>query len=158
MKDVTAFDLARKSATGAALKNIELIEGLYRGLHRLDLESVASLFTQDALYRDEPKMPAWDVSGPKGIISKIQLFGSVIKEMRMEIKVVVAQDHCVMTERTEDWQLKTGEVRKAGVTAVYKISDGKISYWNDYWDAKTAEAVLTAPSMIDIDHQISLID
>ena len=158
MKDLTAFDLARKNAQSEALKNIDLIEGLYCGLHQLDLEAVASLFTEDALYRDEPKMPAWDVTGPKGIVSKIQLFGSVIKEMRMEVITVVAQDHCVMTERAEDWLLKTGETRKAGVTAVYLFSDGKISSWNDYWDAKSAEEVLTAPSMMGIDQQISLIE
>ena len=71
--------------------------------------------------------------------------------VRADVKTVVAQDHCVMTERDEEWRFKTGEVGSIGITTVHKITDGKISYWNDYYDIESAKKFLPALWLEEVD-------
>ncbi|GAB5487531.1 MAG: hypothetical protein Pars2KO_11010 [Parasphingorhabdus sp.] len=155
MPDKSAFDIAKESATDAARDNIYLIERFYGAIGH-DMKTLCSLFTPDALYRDQPKKQAWDAIGPQGIAKKLTIMGSSgVVGIRNEVKTVVAQNHCVMTERDEEWRFETGEVGAIAITTVHKITDGKIAYWNDYYDMESAKEFVPAVWLKEVDELLA---
>ena len=136
---------SRETATGLARQNIDLVEEFYAALNANDWDATAALFTEDGLDRDDPK-PKWDAVGPAAVARKLIVIKSGVESATFGANTVGEQDHCVMTERTEAWHLKTGEAGSWPIVCMHKFSEGKISLWIDYWDiATTMKKIPNAP-------------
>ncbi|ERY35694.1 hypothetical protein Q067_02329 [Pseudomonas aeruginosa BL13] len=60
---------------------------------------------------------------------------------RMQIHRTMSQDDMVMNERTETWEYE-GTTVVLPVAGVFRIEDGKIARWNDYFDEKTIKPLI----------------
>lgn len=119
-------------------KNKELISNFWDDLyvHR-DYDKCGEYFAEDGLYRDVPA-PDHGAVGPKQISGRLKMGLAVIDKQVHHMHRMVAEGDTVITEHTEDWHFKTGEVVCLPFVSVQVINaDGKIQSWSDYFDLNT---------------------
>jgi limonene-1,2-epoxide hydrolase len=127
------FDEARVRVAPEAKASVDLIEGFFDALERMDFESVGGMFTASGLYRDEPSHEA-DAIGPAAITAKLTHAISGLRKFVMGVDTVVADADRVTSRRTEEWHFPTGEVAKLPVVCIQEINDGKITRWHEFWN------------------------
>ena len=91
----------------------------------------------DSEYTDVPT-PADDIAvGPEQIVARLRLGIEPISAYEHELILMVADGDAVVTEHTETWHWKTGEVVTLPFVSVHVVRDGTIDRWWDYWDLQT---------------------
>ena len=119
-------------------KNKALIQQFWKDLyeHR-DYDKCGSYFAEDGLYRDVPA-PDHGAVGPKQVSGRLKIGLSVIDGQVHHLHRMVAEGDTVITEHTEDWHFKTGEVVSLPFVSVQVLNeDGKIKLWSDYFNLDT---------------------
>jgi limonene-1,2-epoxide hydrolase len=103
-----------------------------------DLDEIMRYFADDAVYQNVPLDP---VSGPE----KIREFIGGILCWFLNIEVVihhqVSDGGIVMNERTDTVRGEAGTDVPLHVMGIFKIRDGKIVEWRDYFDSATLTQV-----------------
>ena len=127
------FEAARRRATPEAKASIDLIEGFFDALGRMDFETVGKMFTTKGLYRDEPTHAA-DAIGPAAITAKLTNAISGLDKFVMGVDTVVADADRVTSRRTEEWHFPSGEVAKLPVVCIQEIEGGQITRWHEFWN------------------------
>ena len=112
-----------------------------------DLAASAQYLSEDVDYHNVPWEP---VTGHAGFL---QVFKQFVREdlnmlRKMEIFHSTSSSNIVMNERLEHWALGEVEMQLPVVGMFELNSDGKISHWHDYFDAKTAAPLLEAISKL----------
>ncbi len=130
-------------------RNAERLRQLFADLERLDFAAVAAHCTPDCVYEDVPFAEATAV-GPEAIRAKLALGLGTLERLPTTIHELLESDDTILVERTEVWHHPTGERATLRVAAVFKFSDGRISLWRDYWDAKTLFSQQPASWLPDI--------
>ena len=120
-----------------AAENKNLVLAFWRDLYETrDYDRCGAYFSEDGLYRDVPA-PDSGARGPKAIAKRLKIGLEVIDNHVHHLHRIVAEDDTVVTEHTEDWHFKTGEVVKLPFVSVMAFDNGKIVSWSDYWDMNT---------------------
>ena len=97
---------------------------------------LAAFFTDDAVYHNIPMAP---VTGREAIAKNIASFirpgAPGIESIEFRVINIAANGPVVMTERVDVFKLpsKTFELPVMGI---FKVSDGRIKAWRDYFDTK----------------------
>jgi limonene-1,2-epoxide hydrolase len=114
-------------------ENEDLIQRFCAAWSRRDIDELLGFFTEDAVYHNIPIEP---VSGHDGIRNMLQLFIPASQEISFEVRNVAASGDVVFTERVDRFVMgeRTAELPVAGV---FRIRDGKIAAWRDYFDMGT---------------------
>jgi limonene-1,2-epoxide hydrolase len=116
--------------------NADRLRQLFIDLDRLDFRAVAAHCTEDCVYEDVPFAAATAV-GPDAIRAKLELGLGMLECLPTTIHELLEAGDTIMVERTEVWHHRTGERATLQVAAVFKLRDGKVALWRDYWDAQT---------------------
>ena len=116
--------------------NADRLRRMFTDLERLDFAAVAAHCTDDCVYEDVPFAEA-TVVGPAAIEAKLTMGCGTLERLPTTIHELVEAGDTILVERTEVWHHPTGERATLRVAAVFKLRDGRISLWRDYWDART---------------------
>jgi limonene-1,2-epoxide hydrolase len=95
-----------------------------------DAEKLAAYFTDDAVYHNIPFDP---VNGREAIKKTLAGMGTSMQSRGWEIKHQVASGDVVMNERVDRFTIN-GKAIALPVAGVFRLRDGKISEWRDYFD------------------------
>ncbi len=100
---------------------------------RLDLDELMRYFLDDAVYQN---MPGPAARGESAIRKTIAAFLSGWDATEWEIANIAAEGHVVFVERI-DRTTAGGKHVALPVVGVFRIEDGKIAEWRDYFDLST---------------------
>ncbi len=126
-----------KDAPMTATDNRALVERFWQALYDRDWDGIASFFGPTSEYTDVPT-PADDLAvGPDQILARLRLGLEPITAYEHDLILMVADGDVVVTEHTETWHWKTGEVVTLPFVSVHVVRDGTIERWSDYWDLQT---------------------
>ncbi len=100
---------------------------------RLDLDKILALMSEDAVYHNMPLAP---LKGQQQIAEFIGGFFQITQSCQFKILSLVADEHCVVTERVDTFGMKDGSTIDAlPVLGIFEFDDnGKIISWREYWD------------------------
>ncbi|MEY4136761.1 MAG: hypothetical protein RL205_889 [Actinomycetota bacterium] len=112
----------------------ELVTALVRACEARDLDRACSLVTDDIEYDN---VPMGKVYGPEGV-RKVLSAGVTQEATDIEWRVLeqIEQGDTVMNERV-DCFLVDGTWIEIPIAALFKVRDGKICLWRDYFDLDT---------------------
>ncbi|PCI19891.1 MAG: limonene-1,2-epoxide hydrolase [Piscirickettsiaceae bacterium] len=99
----------------------------------LDLDKILALMSEDAVYHNMPLAP---LKGQQQIAEFIGGFFAMSSSCKFNILTLVADDHCVVTERVDTFGLKDGSsIDELPVLGIFEFdNNGKINAWREYWD------------------------
>jgi limonene-1,2-epoxide hydrolase len=112
----------------------EVVTALVAACERRDLDAVCALVTDDIEYDN---VPIGKVFGPDGV--RKVLSGGVMAEADEVEWRVLAQTSggdTVMNERVDRFRLNDRWI-EIPIAAVFKVRDGRICLWRDYFDLDT---------------------
>ncbi|BAI96805.1 limonene-1,2-epoxide hydrolase [Sphingobium sp. TA15] len=116
-----------------------------------DVDGLIASFTQDATYKDMPLPPRVGLDAIRAYIERIfSAFG-----VRIETAHIATTGSVIFTERI-DYLTQTGPNEPTvplPVTGVMEMRDGKIAFWRDYLDLRTAEEGLGIKIRADVEGQ-----
>lgn len=113
--------------------NTEVIESFIRSWSQLDASLLASFFTEDGTYFNVPAKP---VNGRTNVEQFIAGFIANWTETTWDILNITEQGDIVFCERLDRTKTTQGNVDLPCV-GVFKMQDGKIHVWRDYFDMNT---------------------
>jgi limonene-1,2-epoxide hydrolase len=112
----------------------EVVNALVHACEARDIETVLSLVTEDIEYDN---VPIGKVYGPEGV-RKVLTGGITDAATEIEWRVLaqVADGDTVMNERVDRF-LVNGTWIEIPIAAIFKVRDGKVCLWRDYFDLDT---------------------
>ena len=112
----------------------ELVTALVRACEARDLDRVCSLVTDDIEYDN---VPMGKVFGPDGV-RKVLSAGVTQEATDIEWRVLeqIEQGDIVMNERVDCFLVNDTWI-EIPIAALFKVRDGKICLWRDYFDLDT---------------------
>jgi limonene-1,2-epoxide hydrolase len=112
----------------------ELVTALVRACEARDLDRVCSLVTDDIEYDN---VPMGKVYGPDGV-RKVLSVGVTQEATDIEWRVLeqIEQGDIVMNERVDCFLVNDTWI-EIPIAALFKVRDGKICLWRDYFDLDT---------------------
>jgi limonene-1,2-epoxide hydrolase len=112
----------------------ELVTALVRACEARDLDRVCSLVTDDIEYDN---VPMGKVYGPDGV-RKVLSAGVTQEATDIEWRVLeqIEQGDIVMNERIDCFLVNDTWI-EIPIAALFKVRDGKICLWRDYFDLDT---------------------
>jgi len=112
----------------------ELVTALVRACEARDLDRVCSLVTDDIEYDN---VPMGKVFGPEGV-RKVLSAGVTQEATDIEWRVLeqIEQGDTVMNERVDCFLVNDRWI-EIPIAALFKVRDGKICLWRDYFDLDT---------------------
>lgn len=101
-----------------------------------DIDAMMAYFTEGATYMDIPLPPRVGLQDIRGYIERVfSNFG-----VRIETLGIASRDNVIYTERVDYLTRNDGAANVAlPVVGVFEMANGKIAFWRDYMDVKTAE-------------------
>ncbi len=117
-------------------QNADTLRRMFADFERLDFAAVASCCAPDCVYQDVP-IPEATVTGPEAIRAKLEYGLGNLERAEMIVHELLEQGDTLLVERTEVWHHRCGTRATLPVAAVFKLRDGKLVLWRDYWDFKT---------------------
>jgi limonene-1,2-epoxide hydrolase len=117
--------------------NRSVVAAFWDALYARDWAAIATFFADDARYTDVATPPEDLAVGPEQIVARLRLGLEPIDGYEHEVRLVVADDHAVVTEHAETWRWHTGEQVTLPFVSVQELRDGRITRWFDYWDLQT---------------------
>lgn len=100
-------------------------------------DKCGNYFADDGLYRDVPA-PDNGAIGPKAIATRLRIGLDPIDKHVHHMHLMIGENNTVITEHTEDWHFKTGEIVSLPFVSVQTFNDNaKLKLWSDYWDLNT---------------------
>ena len=128
-------------ATGMSADNETIVTNLCMGL-KGPIEGWLGLLSEDVAYWNTPMAP---VQGREAARAFLAPFISDTHNLleTMEILATCSAGDIVMNERREVWG--KGDVRVTlPVAGVFRVRDGQITEWRDYWDLAALKPLLDA--------------
>jgi limonene-1,2-epoxide hydrolase len=120
-----------------------VVRNMLKAWEARDLDAIMEYFADDAVYENVPVPP---VTGPE----KIREFIGGILCWFLNIDVVihhqVSDGEIVMNERTDTVSGKAGQEVPLRCMGIFKIRDGKVVMWHDYFDAAALKNVFDPQS------------
>jgi limonene-1,2-epoxide hydrolase len=112
----------------------ELVTALVRACEARDLDRVCSLVTDDIEYDN---VPMGKVYGPDGV-RKVLSAGVTQEATDIEWRILeqIEQGDIVMNERVDCFLVNDTWI-EIPIAALFKVRDGKICLWRDYFDLDT---------------------
>jgi limonene-1,2-epoxide hydrolase len=125
-----------RSTVTQADANRALVGRFWDDLYRRDWEAIASYFGPESHYTDVCA-PEEGATGPERIVARLRLGIEPLSGYAHHPKLVVADDHAVVTEHAEEWHWHTGESVVLPFVSVQEVRGEVIVRWHDYWDMQT---------------------
>ena len=122
------------------MSGIEIVTEFIQAWNDNDLDHAHELMTEDVFYHNIPMQP---IKGRENARAFADSFG-VGKRMlaHWEIVNIAERDDIVLTERIDSFTLEDGRQISVPLMGSFRIRDGRISEWRDYFDLATFERQL----------------
>jgi limonene-1,2-epoxide hydrolase len=122
------------------MTNEQIVHRFVEVMNQLDWDAVYAMMRDDVVYHNIPFPVLEGVEAVKGFFSA----AGTISDCDWRIVNIAAQGDVVLTERIDEFKLN-GRPVSLPVMGVFRIVDGKIAEWRDYFDARTFETQLGHP-------------
>ena len=129
----------------AAGSNEDVVRAMLAAWSRLDPDEIASFFTDDIVYEN---IPMEAVRGQAELRALLAGLIATTGAHAYEIRHVATAGDLVFTERVDCYSI-AGHPIALPVVGVFRLRDGKISEWRDYFDREMAGAALLAQARAD---------
>jgi len=122
------------------MSGIQIVTEFIQAWNENDLDRAHELMTEDIYYHNIPMQP---IQGRENARAFADSFG-VGKRMlaHWEIVNIAERDDVVLTERIDSFTLEDGRKISVPLMGSFRIRDGLISEWRDYFDLATFERQL----------------
>ncbi len=120
--------------------NIEIVTALCNSLLAADMAKSVEFLSEDVVYHNMPWEPVTGRAAVRQVLDPF-VHGTNCALKVMEILQSTAAGDCVMNARRELWE-RAGVSVMLPVAGVFRISDGLIVRWDDYWDSATLRPLL----------------
>lgn len=114
-------------------ENEKLIEAFIAAWSRLDVDELLDYFTEDGVYHNMPMAP---VNGKTQLKPFIAAFLKDWSSTHWDILTLMSKGDTVIAERLDRTQIGDVSV-DLPCCGVFKIANGKIAVWRDYFDMAT---------------------
>jgi limonene-1,2-epoxide hydrolase len=123
------------------MSGIEIVTEFIQAWNDNDLDRAHELMTEDVFYHNIPMQP---IRGRHNARAFADSFG-VGKRMlaHWEIVNIAERGDIVLTERVDYFTLEDGRTISVPLMGSFRIRNGRISEWRDYFDLATFERQLT---------------
>ncbi len=119
------------SADAATL--IDHIKSFLEAMGRKEFDKAPSFVSSDCEYTN---IPMGTVQGPEGVKEVLEPFFAPTLENEFVYKHIAVNGDVVFIERLDRHHLPDGWV-ELPVTGVFKVENGRITMWRDYFDLPT---------------------
>jgi limonene-1,2-epoxide hydrolase len=114
-------------------ENLEVVRSFFAAVNANDLERIVGFFADDAVYHNIPVQP---VTGAAAIRGVLQSFLGLSSEVDWVVHhLAESSDGVVLSERTDRF-LIGGRWIELPVMGAFRVRDGRIAEWRDYFDMK----------------------
>lgn len=124
-----------KDAEKAALKTAE---DMLAAWHRLDLDGIVNMFSEDGVLHSMMKEPVQGRAALKTYLAP--LIGGATR-LDLNLRNVAVKGNLVFLERVDDFDFK-GKHGNVPVVGVMEIENGKVKAWREYYDGATLQKAL----------------
>lgn len=115
----------------------QTIEAAFAAFGMLDLEAVYALVDDGVVYQNMAQGPVHGLAGLRELWAN---FGA-ITYLRSEVLNMVADGEIVLAERLEHMVIDGREIA-VPMAGAFRVRDGKITEWREYYDMPTFERQL----------------
>jgi limonene-1,2-epoxide hydrolase len=120
----------------ASAEPLDVVKAFMAAFERLDYDAAVTHIAEDCTYRNMPEgMPV--MTGPAGVRAMLEPFFAPVARNEFVILREASAGPVVFLERLDRHFLKNGSIVELPVTGIFEVHDGKITIWNDYFDAAT---------------------
>ena len=109
----------------------EVVTALIRANEARDVEAVLALCTDDVEYENVPMSV---MHGHDEIRSMLGPFLGSAERVEWEVLAQVEDGDVVMNERVDRFWLPGGSTIELRVAGIFRVSDGQVALWRDYFD------------------------
>ena len=99
-----------------------------------------TFFSDDVVYHNIPMEPA---EGIDAAMAVIEMFVGMCDALEFEVHHLASDGETVLTERTDRFTMK-GRTTPLRVMGAFRVVDGKITAWRDYFDMAQVTAIFEA--------------
>jgi len=125
-----------------SVENEKLVSEFCLSLQSADMGKVVAYLSEDVVYHNIPWQPVTGHAGVRQVLGPF-IEGPSRASVKMDIKHTTSSGNTVMNERLETWT--KGSTRlELPVLGVFELTNGKITQWRDYFDAKTVAPLMEA--------------
>ena len=107
-----------------------------------DTGKMVGYLSDDVLYHNMPWEPVTGHEGVRKVLSPL-IDCDPCAITKMEIHHTLAEGDTVMNARDETWEHRGVKI-VLPVAGVFRVADGKITHWSDYFDVATIQPLLDA--------------
>ena len=109
----------------------EAVTALIKANEARDIEALIAVLTDDIVYEN---VPMGVMNGHAEVRAMLEGFLGGAERVAWEVLEQVEQGDTVMNERVDRFWLAGGHAIELRVAGVFKIRDGKVAVWRDYFD------------------------
>jgi limonene-1,2-epoxide hydrolase len=117
----------------------ETVTAFIEAIEAKDIDGAAALAAPDISYENMPIDP---ISGVEAMVQVLQGFLAAATEVDWQIIEQVERGDTVLNERLDRFKIGDGWL-ELPVAGVFKVIDGKITLWRDYFDMAAYTSQLT---------------
>ncbi|MBU3689211.1 MAG: hypothetical protein B7C54_02420 [Acidimicrobiales bacterium mtb01] len=114
---------------------IDVVRAFMKAMESLDYDTAVTHVAPDCEYINSPLGPAPSL-GPEGVRAVLEPFFAPVIRNEFVIRTEVVAGDVVCLERLDRHELAKGWV-ELPVTGLFRVRDGKITEWRDYFDFAT---------------------
>lgn len=118
----------------------DLIHRFIERMNALAWEDVYALMANDIVYHNMPFAPLHGIDAVRGFFDAV----GTISDCDWQTLAIAEAGDEVLTERLDAFKLD-GMPVALPVMGIFRVVDGKITHWRDYFDASTFERQLGRP-------------
>lgn len=124
------------------MTNKEVVLAFVDAWDRIAWDEVASYLAEDVAYHNIPWEP---VNGRDTVMANLAAFG--VQESYWKVHHIIAEGDLVMTERTDYSRNadRGGKWCRLRVMGIFRLRDGLITEWRDYFDSREFDDDFEAP-------------
>ena len=108
----------------------EVVREFCAAAHTRDPQVLRGFLADDVVYHNIPMDPAVGIEAAMGVID---MFVTMCEGLVFELHHVAVDGETVLTERTDTFTIN-GRTAPLPVMGAFRVVDGKITEWRDYFD------------------------
>ncbi|MEX2256639.1 MAG: limonene-1,2-epoxide hydrolase family protein [Acidimicrobiia bacterium] len=109
----------------------EAVTALIKANEARDVDAIVAVLTDDVVYEN---VPMGVMNGHDEVRAMLGPFAEMAERIEWEVLDQVEGGDTVMNERVDRFWLEGGHTIELRVAGVFKVRDGKIAVWRDYFD------------------------
>lgn len=115
------------------MSNMQIIKDFIQAWNDNDLDRAADMLSENVIYHN---IPMDVVEGRENVRAGIKGMGP-LKAIDWQLLNIAENGDVVLTERIDDFHFTDGKLVSMPVMGTFKIVNGEISEWRDYFDLAT---------------------